>query len=389
MTLAVAVPEPLLDAVRLRLAESGEAPTSATVARVLRSLPGVRGDADALRVVTALRADLAGAGPLQPLLLDPAVTDVLVQRGGEVWVDRGSGPQLIELRLPGEAAVRRLAVRLVAAAGRRLDTAQPWADATLPDGNRVHAVLPPVAVDGTCVSLRVLRPARHDLAGLAAAGSLADAAERWLRALLAARLTVVVTGATGSGKTTLLGALLTALPPTERVVVVEDATELAPVHPHVLRLQSRPANVEGAGAVPLRDLVRQALRMRPDRIVLGEVRGAEVVDLLVAFNTGHEGGLSTLHANSPGEVPARLEALAALAGLPRDALHSLAAAAIHAVVHCTRGPDGRRVAEIAAVVPGERIVVTSALRVDAAGMSVGPGLEPLRRLVAARGVTPP
>jgi pilus assembly protein CpaF len=259
----------------------------------------------------------------------------------------------------------------VAAAGRRLDTAQPWADATLPDGNRVHAVLPPVAVDGTCVSLRVLRPARHDLAGLAAAGSLADAAERWLRALLAARLTVVVTGATGSGKTTLLGALLTALPP------------------HVLRLQSRPANVEGAGAVPLRDLVRQALRMRPDRIVLGEVRGAEVVDLLVAFNTGHEGGLSTLHANSPGEVPARLEALAALAGLPRDALHSLAAAAIHAVVHCTRGPDGRRVAEIAAVVPGERIVVTSALRVDAAGMSVGPGLEPLRRLVAARGVTPP
>lgn len=380
----------VLDRVRGQLADSGEPATATTVARVLRALPGLRGDADTLRVVTALRAEMAGAGPLQALLADAAVTDVLVQRGGEVWVDRGEGLVLQPDRLPGEEAVRRLAVRLVTGAGRRLDGAQPWADATLPDGHRVHAVLPPVSVDGTCLSLRALRPARFDLDHLDAAGALVGDCRAWLETLLDARLAVLVTGATGSGKTTLLSALLGALAPTLRLVVVEDATELAPRHPHVVRLQSRPPNVEGAGAVPLRDLVRQALRMRPDRLILGEVRGPEVVDLLVALNTGHEGGLCTVHANSPVEVPARLEALGALAGLPRDALHSLVAAALHVVVHCARDARGRHVAEIAVVTrSGVEVVVRPVLLRRGDRLVATSDLPLLMDLCARRGVVAP
>lgn len=382
--------EDLLDRVRRQLVESGRPPTAAAVAEALREVPGVRSDAEALAVVTQLRAEIVGAGPLQPLLDDPSVTDVLVHRGGEVWVDRGDGLRRSPMRLGGEPAVRRLAVRLVASAGRRLDAAQPWADATLADGHRCHAILPPLAVDGTCLSLRALRPATLDLAALEAQGSLPGGVRTWLEGMLAAPLAVLVTGATGAGKTTLLGALLGALPADLRVLVVEDATELAPTHPHVVRLQSRPPNVEGAGAVPLRDLVRQALRMRPDRLVLGEVRGAEVVDLLVALNTGHEGGLSTVHANSPAELPARLEALGALAGLRRDALHSLVAAAVHAVVHCARGPSGRQVAQIGVVdVVDREVVVSPAVVADGPSLRPGPGLARLRRLLTARGVAIP
>ncbi|HEX7355842.1 MAG TPA: TadA family conjugal transfer-associated ATPase [Mycobacteriales bacterium] len=382
--------EELLDQVRRRLAESGRPPSAAAVAEALRGVPGVRSDAETLAVVTQLRAEIVGAGPLQPLLDDPAVTDVLVHRGGEVWVDRGDGLRRSPVRVGGEAAVRRLAARLVASAGRRLDAAQPWADATLPDGHRCHAVLPPLAVDGTCLSLRTLRPATLDLAALDATGALPGGLRSWLEAILAAPLATLVTGATGAGKTTLLGALLGALAPDLRVLVVEDATELAPRHPHVVRLQSRPANVEGAGAVPLRDLVRQALRMRPDRLVLGEVRGAEVVDLLVALNTGHEGGLSTVHANSPAEVPARLEALGALAGLRRDALHSLVAAAVQAVVHCGRTTAGRQVHQVGVVDVVDRgVVVVPALVVARGALRPGPGHGSLCRLLAARGVSPP
>jgi pilus assembly protein CpaF len=201
---------------------------------------------------------------------------------------------------------------------------------------------------------------------------------------------MVVTGATGAGKTTVLGALVDTLDPGLRVLVVEDATELTPRHPQVVRLQARPPNVEGVGEVAVRDLVRQALRMRPDRLVLGEVRGPEVVDLLVALNTGHEGGLSTVHANRPGDVPARLEALGALAGLPRDAVHSLVGAALHAVVHCRRDGDRRVVGEIAVLEPLDgRVVAVPALVVDGDAVRRGPGLARLAALVAARGTPPP
>jgi pilus assembly protein CpaF len=255
-------------------------------------------------------------------------------------------------------------------------------DARLPDGTRFHAVLPPIAGRGTCLSLRTFRPRAFTVAELVDAGTLAPGAAALLRAVVAARLAFLVTGGTGSGKTTLLAALLGLVPPVERIGLVEDAAELRPDHPHVVPLQARPANADGAGEVTLRDLVRQALRMRPDRIVVGECRGAEVVELLTALNTGHDGGAGTLHANSPADVPARLEALAATGGLGRDALHSQLAAALHCVVHVRRGPAGRVVDEVCVLRPGPdgRVAPVAAWRRDG-GPAPGAGFlgELLRR----------
>jgi pilus assembly protein CpaF len=344
------VPTELLERVRGTLAAQGSSPTPARVAAALRADGGVFGDSTVLAVVAALRREALGAGPLDELLPEPGVTDILVNGPGEVYVDRGSGLERVAIRTGDEAAVRRLATRLAAAAGRRLDDATPYVDVRLSDGTRFHAVLAPVAAPGTCLSLRV--PARKvfGLDELVAAGSLPPGGASVLRDLLEARLAFLISGGTGTGKTTLLNSLLSSVDPAERLVLVEDASELCPDHPHVVRLEARPPNVEGSGEITLRDLVRQALRMRPDRLVIGEVRGAEVVDLLAALNTGHEGGCGTVHANSAADVPARLEALGALAGLGPAAVHSQLASALHAVVHLVRGPGGqRRVAEVRVV----------------------------------------
>jgi pilus assembly protein CpaF len=339
----------LLDRVRSRVAASGGPPSAAAVAAALREEGGaLRGDVELLPVLRALQSEIVGAGPLEPLLRDPAVTDVLVNGPDEVWADRGEGLVRVPVRFADDAAVRRLAQRLAAPTGRRLDDAQPWVDARLADGVRLHAVLPPVAPGGTCLSLRVPRARVFTLEELLQAGSLPPDGAVLLERLVASRVAFVVTGGTGTGKTTLLTSLLSLVDPRDRVLLVEDAGELAPAHPHVVRLEARPPNLEGAGEVTLRDLVRQALRMRPDRLVVGEVRGAEVVDLLAALNTGHEGGCGTLHANSAQDVPARLEALAAIAGLPRDALHSQLASGLRVAVHLVRaaGSGRRRVGEV-------------------------------------------
>jgi pilus assembly protein CpaF len=288
-------------------------------------------------------------GPLQPLVDDPAVTDVLVNGADGVWVDRGDGLERVGVELGGEGAVRALAVRLAAAAGRRLDEGRPWVDARLPAGVRLHAVVPPVSPGGTHLSLRMLRPGRFDLAALEAAGSLPPRWGSWLAALVASRAAFLVTGGTGAGKTTLLAALLSLVPPRERLVLVEDVGELHPVHPHVVRLEARHANVEGRGEVTLADLTRQALRMRPDRLVVGECRGPEVRDLLAALNTGHAGGCATLHANAAAEVPARLEALAGAAGMTAGSVAAQAAAAFDLVLHVRRDGGRRRLVEIGAV----------------------------------------
>ncbi|MGV9854432.1 TadA family conjugal transfer-associated ATPase [Streptomyces sp. NPDC003442] len=332
----------LLEAVRLRLAGSGAEPTPARVASALREEGRLLGDTEVLGVVEALRSELVGTGPLEPLLASPDVTDVLVTAPDEVWVDRGSGLERTDVTFVEAAAVRRLAQRLAAVAGRRLDDARPWVDARLPDGTRLHAVLPPVAVGSTCLSLRVVRPRAFSLAELEAAGTVPPDGARLLRSMLDARLSYLISGGTGSGKTTLLSTLLGLVGPRERIVLAEDSAELRPDHPHVVRLETRPANQEGRGQVTLRDLVRQALRMRPDRLVVGEVRGAEVTDLLGALNTGHEGGCGTVHANTAADVPARLEALGSTAGLDRAALHSQLAAALSVVVHLVRDRAGRR-----------------------------------------------
>jgi pilus assembly protein CpaF len=346
---------PLVERVRSRLAAAGGEVTHAAVAAAVRAESGgVASDLDVLSALHVLRQEFVGAGPLDQLLHDPRTTDVLVCGPGAVWADRGAGLERTPVRFPDDAAVRRLAQRLAIAAGRRLDDASPYVDGWLADaGVRLHAVLPPVAADGTCLSLRVLRPAAHDLPALRALGTVDAHGEALLRAVLAARLAFLVAGGTGTGKTTILAALLAAVDPRERIVCVEDAEELRPRHPHVVRLVARPANIEGAGGVTLRDLVRQALRMRPDRLVVGEVRGGEVCDLLAALNTGHDGGAGTVHANSAREVPARMEALAAAGGLPRAALHSQLAAAVQVVLQMRKLPSGARVLDTVGVLARE------------------------------------
>ena len=338
------VDDALVDAVRARLARDGADVSPARIAAALRERGSPVGDAAVLAVHDRLAADVLGAGPLEPLLRLDGVTDVLVNGPETVYLDRGVGLELTGVRFPDDTAVRRLAQRLAAAGGRRLDDATPYADLRLPDGTRFHAVLAPLARPGTTISLRVPRRRVFTLEELVAAGSLDPPAAHLLRRIVAARLSFLVSGGTGTGKTTLLSALLSLVPPDDRMVLVEDASELRPDHPHVVGLETRPANVEGAGEVTMQVLVRQALRMRPDRLVVGEVRGAEVTDLLAALNTGHEGGCGTLHANSASDVPARIEALGMAAGLPQDAVHSQLAAAVDVVVHLARDRqrDGRR-----------------------------------------------
>jgi pilus assembly protein CpaF len=371
----------VVDRVSARLVRAGEPPTSARVVAALQAEGLVLGDRGLLDVVGAVTRELSGAGPLDGLLADPGTSDVLVNGPDEVWVDRGDGLSRAPVAFTDEAAVRRLAQRLAALAGRRLDAAAPTVDARLPGGVRLHAVLPPISPHGTVISLRIVARRTYSLSELESLGSLVPEMTAALRELVAARLAFLITGGTGTGKTTLLSGLLSCVAPTERIVLVEDSGELVPDHPHVVRLEARLPNAEGAGAVSLRDLVRQALRMRPDRLVVGEVRGPEVVDLLAALNTGHEGGCGTVHANTAEAMPARLEALAATAGLGREALHSQLAAAVQAVVHLVRGRDGlRRVAVIGALWRDDEgaVRVLPALTAGPEGVSTGDGLDVLR-----------
>ncbi|HEX5741570.1 MAG TPA: TadA family conjugal transfer-associated ATPase [Pilimelia sp.] len=375
--------------VRRRLTGSAAPVTRAAVVTAVRAEThaAALGDAEVLRVADGVHGELVGAGALAPLLADPAVTDVLVN-GTEVWADRGSGLVCTGIVFDDAEQVRVLAQRLAAASGRRLDDGSPYADARLPDGTRVHAVLPPVAVTGPYLSLRTFRARPFTLTDLRACGTVDAVAAEVLHAVVRARLAYLVVGGTGTGKTTLLATLLGLVPGDERIVVVEDAAELHPVHPHVVTLQTRPANVEGAGAVSLRDLVRQALRMRPDRLVVGECRGGEVVEMLGALNTGHDGGAATLHANTAADVPARLAALGTLGGLAPTALHTQAAAAIQVVVELRRTGRGRCVESIG-VLSGDgargTVVRTAWHRRSGAGAAA----TALTGLLRARGVEAP
>lgn len=339
----------LVEEVRERLAREAGDVTPHRVAEALRATGRPVGDAMVLAVHETLRRDVVGAGPLEPLLRSPDVTDVLVNGPDHVYVDRGRGLELTGVTFPDDESVRRLAQRLAASGGRRLDDAAPHVDVRLRDGSRFHAVLAPLARPGTLISLRVPHQRVLSLADLLAEGTLTEHGARLLQAMVTHRLAFLVSGGTGSGKTTLLNTLLSLVPPDQRLVLVEDASELRPEHPHVIGLEARPPNLEGAGEVALRSLVRQALRMRPDRLVVGEVRGAEVVELLAALNTGHEGGCGTIHANSAGDVPARVEALCLAAGLGREAAHSQFLAGVDAVLHLGRDVDGHRLLREVAV----------------------------------------
>ena len=377
----------LVERVRQRFTyEGASAATPVAIAAAVRADPGaaVLGQATLRRAADRLTSEMAGAGPLTPLLADPEISDVLVN-GVDVWVDRGRGLERRGVGFDSADDVRRLAQRLAASAGRRLDDACPYVDAQLIDGTRLHAVLPPV-VQHPCLSLRTFRRRAYSLGELVSCGSVEMPAARLLASVVSARLPYLITGGTGAGKTTVLSALLSMVPANERIVIVEDAAELRPAHPHAVALQARTSNVEGAGSVTLRDLVRQALRMRPDRLVVGECRGGEVVDLLGAFNTGHEGGAATLHANAPGDVPARLEALGLLGGVPRAALHAQVAAGLRVVIHLRRGVAGLRlVEEICLLVPDgpDRTVIAKPAWHRVHGE--GPAFDELNRLIAAAG----
>ena len=343
---------------------AGDAPSPAVIARIAGAHTATLGLEGRDGAVARLVEQLVGLGPLAGTAADPTVTDLLVNGDGSVWVDRGRGVEASGARVP-PSELRALAVRLAGVAGRRLDDAQPWVDGVLPGGVRLHAVLPPLSDGGPHLSLRFARHRPAGLDDLVGLGALTVDTAAVLRALVRDRVSLVVTGGTGAGKTTVLAALLAECPAHERLVLVEDVRELDPAHPHVVRLQGRAPNVEGRGGVTLVDLVRQALRMRPDRLVVGEVRGAEVRELLAALNTGHEGGMSTLHANGPEELPARVEALAALAGMRRAAVHAQLRQALRVVVHVARDADGhRRLRSLGVLVDDPD--ATGAVRVDVA-----------------------
>lgn len=313
---------------------------------VRRHLPVVTPQ-EAAAQMQAVTDDLTGLGELAGPARTPGVTDVLVDGSGTIWTDGLEGLQATGQRVEAGDA-RRLAVRLLAQGGRRLDEGQPFGDAQV-TGARVHAILPPLAAGGTQISIRLAAPEPPGL------GSLARGwphGEIWLTALqhlVQSRANLLISGATGSGKTTLLSALLAEVPADERIITVEDTRELRPRHGHVVSLQARSGNAEGTGGVPLSELVRQALRMRPDRLIVGECRGSEVADFLAAMNTGHRGAAGTLHANSAADVPARLFAMGALAGLGAEALALQASSAVDAVLHLGRTDGGRHPVELAVV----------------------------------------
>jgi pilus assembly protein CpaF len=374
-----------LESIRSYLAGLGRDWVVEDIADALRANQLVVSDLLVARVLATVRRTSTGAGPLDELLARPGVTDVLVNGPDAVFVDCGSGLEQTAIRFNSDDEVRRLATRLAGSAGRRLDDASPCVDARLAGGIRLHAVLSPVAEPGTCISLRVPRSGGVSLDEWVSGGSCSEQVGVLLSALVASKCAFLVSGGTGSGKTTLLAALLEQVPPDQRIVIVEDSRELTPVHPHVVRLEARRANAEGAGAITLTDLVRQALRMRPDRLVLGEVRGAELTDMLMAMNTGHEGSCGTVHANSCLAVPARLEALAALGGMDRHACHAQVASAIQVLIHLARLADGRRVVQQLGVLEQGpdglvRVVVAGEWSI-ADGFREGPGFERFRELV--------
>ena len=296
--------------------------------------------------------ETVGLGPLEELLADPAVEEVMVNRHDRVYVERRGRIEATDVQFDSEQALRDAIERILGPLGRRVDELSPMVDARLADGSRVNVVIPPLAVDGPAVSIRRFTAARPDPAELVALGALTEEARALLAEAVAERRSVLISGGTGSGKTTLLNALSTYISPADRVITIEDAAELSLRQPHVVRLESRPPSIEGRGEATIRDLLRNALRMRPDRIVIGEVRGSEALDLLTALNTGHRGALSTVHANSPADALRRLETLTLMAGvgLPLAAVRVQIARGIDMVVHLARSPDGgRHVVEIAEV----------------------------------------
>jgi pilus assembly protein CpaF len=352
----------LAEALRARLIESARADSlrgaaladglEAEVRALVEREAAVLDEPDRAELCERVLRLATGLGPLEPLLADPLVDEVMVNGPASVWVERGGRLEKADVVFSGDAELLHAIERILAPRGRRVDEASPLCDARLADGSRVNVVIPPLALSGPCLTIRRFRRQGFSLEDLVDNGTLDEELAEFLTRCVRVRASILVSGGTGSGKTTTLGALSGALPEDERIVTIEDAAELRLRQPHVVRLEARPPNLEGRGEVTIRQLVRNALRMRPDRIVVGEVRGGEALDMLMALNTGHEGSLTTVHANSPPDALRRVETLALMAGvgLPHSAVREQLASALQLVVHQARGPDGRRRVESVAEV---------------------------------------
>jgi pilus assembly protein CpaF len=288
--------------------------------------------------------EVLGLGPLEPLLADPTVSDILVNGANSVYVERRGKLEATTISFHDDAHLMNIIDRIVSAVGRRVDESSPMVDARLADGSRVHAIIPPLAIDGPMLSIRRFAVERLGMAELLRFGTLTDAVASVLRAVVLSRLNVVISGGTGAGKTTMLNVLSGFIPAVERIVTIEDSAELQLQQPHVVRLETRPPNIEGKGEVAQRELLRNSLRMRPDRIVVGEVRGGEALDMLQAMNTGHDGSLTTVHANTPRDALGRIETMVSMTGIsfPIRALRAQIASAVNIVIQVQRGDDGRR-----------------------------------------------
>ncbi len=313
-------------------------------------------------LVTMLLDDMLGLGPLEPLLGDETITDIMVNGANQVYVERHGKIELSNVRFRNDAHVMNIAARIVSHVGRRIDESNPLCDARLADGSRVNIIIPPLAIDGPSISIRKFSKKRITLDVMSRQNNLSEAMANVLKSAGRSRLNILISGGTGSGKTTLLNAISQLIDSGERIVTIEDAAELQLQQPHVVRLETRPANLEGNGEISMRDLVKNALRMRPDRIILGEVRGSEAVDMLQAMNTGHEGSLGTIHANRPREALTRLENMIGMAGinLPSKAVRTQITSAIDMIVQISRMRDGvRRIVQITEVVGMEGDVITT------------------------------
>jgi pilus assembly protein CpaF len=317
--------------------------------------------ADRNRLISETTDDILGYGPLEPLLRDDTVTEIMVNNHTTVYIEREGKLHPTNARFLDDSHLRRTIDKIVGQVGRRVDEANPYVDARLPDGSRVNAAIPPISIDGPCLTIRKFARDPYQAEDLISFGTMSSKVARFCEAAVAGRINILVSGGTGAGKTTTLNVLSSFLPPNERIITIEDSAELRLLQPHVVRMESRPPNIEGKGAVTIRDLVRNALRMRPDRIVVGEVRGAEALDMLQAMNTGHDGSISTVHANSPRDVLARVETMCLMAGmdLPVRAIREQMASAVQLIIHQARLKDGtRRITHVTEVVGMEGDVIT-------------------------------
>src|SRR6478672_7000701 len=316
---------------------------TADVRRLLNDEPGIARE-DRERLTSEILDDILGYGPLERLLADDSITEVMCNGPDDVWIERGGKLYETRVRFTDEAHLRRIINKIVSSIGRRIDESSPMVDARLPDGSRVNAIIPPLSLSGALLTIRKFARDRFDFQDLIDIGTLSPLAADFLRLGIKAKLNILISGGTGTGKTTMLNALSEALPDTDRIVTIEDAAELQLHQRHVLRLEARPPNIEGEGAIPIRDLVRNSLRMRPDRIIVGECRGPEALDMLQAMNTGHDGSLSTVHAYAPRDALARIETMVLMAGydLPVRAIRQQVSSALDLIVHIERMEDGSR-----------------------------------------------